>query len=57
MADLLFDVGSFCANTNELFFREGRRSVLTNLLALKDMAIGKYLEEVKKIQINRIGEE
>jgi hypothetical protein len=54
---LLFDVGNFCPNSNAMFFREGRRSVLTNLPAVKDMAIGKYLEEVKKIQVNRIGEE
>lgn len=54
---LLWDVGSFCQNIYESYYREGRRSVLINLLSLKDMDMKKYMSEVKKIQIKRINEE
>jgi hypothetical protein len=54
---LLFDVGGFCENPYASAFREGRRSVLMNLLAVKDMDILKYVQKVKEIQVTRINEE
>lgn len=53
---LLFDVGKFCDNANAMSFREGRRSVLTALLGLRDMNLLKYLQQVKEIQVNRLNE-
>lgn len=53
---LLFDIGQFCDNSNAMSFREGRRSVLVNLLSLKDMNLLKYVEQVKGVQVSRLNE-
>jgi len=53
---LLFDVGQFCDNANAMSYREGRRSVLTNLLSLRDMNLLKYVQQVKEIQVNKLNE-
>lgn len=54
---LLFDVGGYCENPYASAFREGRRSVLMNLLALTDMNLLKYIQKVKEIQVERINNE
>jgi hypothetical protein len=53
---LLFDIGEFADNANAMFYKEGRRSILTHLLAIKDMDISKYVQEVKVIQVNKLNE-
>lgn len=53
---LLFDIGQFCDNNNAMHYREGRRSVFTNLLALKAYDLQRYIEQVKLLQMDRINE-
>jgi hypothetical protein len=58
LSDLvLFDIGTFCNDPYALSFREGRRSILINLLSLKDMKLMKYIKEVKRVQVNLFNEE